>query len=81
MSAVHDFEYIERKIQGNQDEPRAAGFAGVNFWNIAFVETLWVEEPHRNQGIGSWLLSDIGRERKKNGSSGKSQSICFVTTG
>ena len=67
VPAVHDFEYIGRKIQGNHDEPLAAGFAGVNFWNIAFVEMLWVDEPHCNQGIGSCLLSDIEREAKKNG--------------
>lgn len=67
VPAVHDFEPIGRKIQGDNDEPLAAGFAGVNFWNIAFVEMLWVDEPHRNQGIGSSLLSDIEREAKKNG--------------
>ena len=67
VPAVHDFEWIGRKIQGDHDEPAAAGFAGVNFWNIAFVEMLWVDEPHRNQGIGSCLLSDIEREAKKNG--------------
>ena len=67
VPAVHDFEPIGRKIQGDNDEPLAAGFAGVNFWNIAFVEMLWVDEPHRNQGVGSSLLSDIEREAKKNG--------------
>ena len=67
VPAVHDFEGIGRKIQGDHNEPIAAGFAGVNFWNIAFVEMLWVDEPHRNQGIGSWLLSDIEREAKKKG--------------
>ena len=67
VPAVHDFEFIGRKIQGDNSEPVAAGFAGVNFWNIAFVEMLWVDEPYRNQGIGSCLLSDIEREAKKNG--------------
>ena len=67
VPAVHDFEFIGRKIQGDKDEPIAAGFAGVNFWNIAFVEMLWVDEPYRNQGIGSRLLSDIEQEAKKNG--------------
>jgi GNAT superfamily N-acetyltransferase len=67
VPAVHDFVYIGRKITGDQDEPLAAGFAGVNFWNIAFIEMLWVDEPHRNQGTGSCLLSDIEREAKKNG--------------
>ena len=67
VPAVHDFEGIGRKIQGSNDEPAAAGFAGVNFWNIAFLEMLWVDEPHRNQGIGSCLLSEIEREAKEKG--------------
>ena len=67
VPAVHGFEYIGRKIQGDHDEPLAAGFVGVNFWNIAFIEMLWVDEPHRNQGMGSCLLSDLEREAKKNG--------------
>ena len=54
-------------LSGDEDEPLAAGFAGVNFWNIAFIEMLWVDELHRNQGIGSCLLSDIEQEAKKNG--------------
>ena len=67
VPAVHDFEWIGRKIRGNHGEPAAAGFAGVNFWNIAFLEMLWVDEPHRDQGMGSCLLSDIEREAKKKG--------------
>ena len=53
---MHDFEFIGRKIQGDKDEPTAAGFAGVNFWNIAFVEMLWVDEPYRNQGIKNGVI-------------------------
>ena len=67
VPSVHDFEGIGRKIQDDNGEPIAAGFAGVNFWNIAFVEMLWVDELHRNQGKGSCLLSDIEREAKKIG--------------
>ena len=67
VPAVNDFEWIGKKIQGDNDEPTAVGFAGVNFWNIAFVEMLWVDELHRNQGIGSRLLSDIELEAKEIG--------------
>ncbi|MBR4725963.1 MAG: GNAT family N-acetyltransferase [Lachnospiraceae bacterium] len=67
VPALHDFEWIGRKIQGENGEPEAAGFAGVNFWNIAFIEMLWVDELHRNQGIGTCLLSNIEREAKKIG--------------
>ena len=67
VPAANDFTWIGRKIPGDHDEPAAAGFAGVNYWNNAFIELLWVDEPRRNQGIGSCLLSDIEREAKKNG--------------
>lgn len=67
VPAARDFEWIGRKIPGDHGEPVAAGFAGVNFWNIAFLEMLWVEEPHRHQGIGSHLLSELEREAKETG--------------
>ena len=64
---LHDLEWLGKKINGDKGEPIAACFAGVNFWNVAFVEMLWVDEPRRNQGIGSRLLSDIEREAKEYG--------------
>ena len=39
----------------------------MNFWNIAFLEMLWVDEHYRDQGIGSRLLSELEREMKENG--------------
>ncbi len=67
VPAARDFEWIGRKIPGDHGEPVAAGFAGVNFWNIAFIEMLWVDEPLRRQGIGSRLLSELEREAKETG--------------
>ena len=67
VPAVHDFVWIGRKIQGDSGEPVAAGFAGVNFWNIAFIEMLWVDAPYRNQGVGSRLLQQLEREAKDHG--------------
>ena len=67
MPSAHDFEFIGRKIRGDNDEPIAAGFAGVNFRNIAFAEMLRVYEPRRDQGIGqvpaSFRISS-GKRRK-----------------
>ena len=67
VPAVNDFTWIGRKIPGGHGEPAAAGFAGVNYWNNAFIEMLWVEAPCRHQGVGSRLLSDLEQEAKKNG--------------
>ena len=67
VPAVRDFLWIGRKIQGDSGEPIAGGFAVVNFWNIVFLDLLWVNEPCRDQGIGSALLLELEREAKKNG--------------
>ena len=73
MPAAHDLEGIGRKIQGDHGEPAAACFAGVNFRNIAFIELQRVDEPRRNEGMGSCHLSKIVREAKKSGA-------CIVMT-
>ena len=67
VPAVRDSEWIAKKLQCDNGEPAAACFAGVNFWDISFVEMLWVDGLHRNHGIGSDLLSNIEREVKNNG--------------
>ncbi len=64
---IHDFVWTGRKIPGDDGGLLAACFAGVNFWNIAFLDMLWVDEAVRRQGLGSLLLSDTEREAKENG--------------
>ncbi len=67
VPAMREFDWIGKKAAGENGEPTAAGFAGVNFWNIAFVEMLWVDEPHRNHGVGSRLLAELEQELKNAG--------------
>ena len=69
VPAMRDFAWIGRKICSNDGTVIAGCFAGVNFWNIAFLEMLWVDEPCRNQGKGSELLAEIEREVKQLGAS------------
>jgi GNAT superfamily N-acetyltransferase len=33
------------------------GLVGEFFWNTLLVEVLWVDEPHRNNGMGTALLT------------------------
>ncbi len=54
-------------MQGDDGKLVAACFAGVNFWNIAFLEMLWVDESCRYQGFGSCLLQKVEQEAKVNG--------------
>ena len=67
VPAVNEFEWFGRKIQDENGDMTASGFAGVNFWNIAFLEMLWVDEPCRNHGYGSQLLADIEAQAKAKG--------------
>ena len=41
--------------------------AGVGGWDDGAVHHLWVEEPYRNQGIGTWLLQEAEKEMQENG--------------
>ena len=59
-------EYFFQKIVDENGNTIAGCFARVDEWKYGTIN-LWVDEPYRNQGIGSSLLSDIEREAKKNG--------------
>ena len=41
--------------------------AGVDGWDTAYIDKLWVSEAFRDQGIGASLLKEIEEEAKKNG--------------
>jgi GNAT superfamily N-acetyltransferase len=43
-----------------------AGLVGEQFWNVLYIEALWVTEEHRKNGFGSALLAraeTIARQR------------------
>ena len=67
VPAVRDFEWIGRTVPGDGGNPVAGCFAGVNFWNIAFIDMLWVDEPCRGVGLGARLLQDTERAVKEAG--------------
>ena len=64
---VRDFAWIGRKIVGDDGRLSAGCFVGVNFWNLAFIDMLWVEEDLRGQGFGLALLAQCEAELKENG--------------
>lgn len=64
---IHEFEPIGKKIVDVDGNLIAGCFAGVNFWNIAFVDMLWVDGSRRGQGLGESLLSAVEREAKEIG--------------
>lgn len=61
-SIILDLNYVVKDTNGNI-------LAGINadmyFWNILFIDTLWVDEKFRHKGIGSELFKKVENEAKK----------------
>ena len=58
---------LEKKLLDADGNLIAAIFAGVGRWNSFEIDMIWVDEPYRNQGIGSELLAETEREAKEHG--------------
>lgn len=63
----HEWISLGKKISDDADNTIAGCFAGVQGWHCAIIESVWVDEALRNQGIGSGLLEQIEQEAKENG--------------
>ncbi len=63
----HGFRPIGKKMLDDGGSPVAGCCAGVNFWNIAFIDLMWVDEPLRRQGMGAQLLLAAEEEARKSG--------------
>ena len=63
----HDYIKINRKFVDKDGNLVAGIMAGDGWWDIAFVWVLWVEEPYRNQGLGTKLLSHFEKQAKAKG--------------
>ena len=62
----HESISLGKKVMDDDGNLIAGYVAGVYGWNaVDFV--VWVDEPFRNQGIGSALLGEIEREAKEEG--------------
>ena len=58
---------LEKKLLDADGNLIAAIFAGVGRWNSFEIDMIWVDEPYRNQGIGSELLAETERQAKEHG--------------
>ena len=63
----HEFIWLNKKVLDEDGKLIAGIIAGVQGWNSAHIEKMWVDEKYRNRGIGTYLLSDFEREAKENG--------------
>ena len=63
----HEFIWLNKKVLDEDGNTIAGIIAGVQGWNSAHIEMMWVDEKQRNRGIGTYLLSDFEREAKEKG--------------
>ncbi|MGE4351629.1 MAG: GNAT family N-acetyltransferase [Bdellovibrionales bacterium] len=54
-------------VRRNASGKILAGVTGKTSWNWLFVDTLWVEEPLRGQGVGSALMKAAEDEAVRRG--------------
>ncbi|MCR4670278.1 MAG: GNAT family N-acetyltransferase [Saccharofermentans sp.] len=62
----HEYIPLSKKIVDEKGRIIAGFVGGINGWNDTDI-AVWVEETHRNRGIGSRLLGEFEREAKANG--------------
>ena len=64
---LHEYIPLNYKLLDEKGNMIAAIFSGVYSWNSFAIDMIWVDEPLRNQGIGSELLSETEKEAKEKG--------------
>ena len=67
LGIPEDYEKLNKKFVDKDGNLVAGIIAGVDSLQTGYVYALWVEEPYRNQGLGSLLLRDFEREAKNKG--------------
>lgn len=64
---AHAYLSFDKKITDETGKLLAGVEAGVNGWNVGYVDFLWTEAPYRRQGLGSKLLREAEREIRTHG--------------
>lgn len=54
-----DFIDINKKIVDENNNIIGGCLAKMYCWNVMYIDTLWIEAAHRNQGLGAELLQEI----------------------
>ncbi len=61
------FDTLDKKITDDNGRIIAGCVARMYCWNVAYVDTLWVDESCRGTGLGSQLLAEIEKTAKEKG--------------
>ena len=64
---LHEEIPICRKLVDRDGKLVAGIIAGIGCWDEFDVDVLWVEEPYRGRGLGSYLLGEAEREAVEKG--------------
>lgn len=61
------FETLDKKITDDNGRIIAGCVARMYCWNVAYVDTLWVDEKYRAKGLGSKLIIEVEETAKEKG--------------
>ena len=61
------FDTLVKKITDDNGKIIAGCVARIYCWNVAYIDTLWVDENYRGKGLGSKLLAEIEKTAKDKG--------------
>ncbi len=62
-----DFKWLNRIIKDKNGQIIAKILSKVYIWNCLYIETLWVEEEHKEDGLDAKLLNEIEKIAQKKG--------------
>lgn len=61
------FDTLDKKITDDNGKIIAGCVARMYCWNVAYIDTLWVDEKYRGNGLGLKLLAEVEKNAKDKG--------------
>ena len=61
------FDTLDKKITDDNGKIIAGCISRMYCWNVAYVDTLWVDEKYRAKGLGSKLIIEVEETAKEKG--------------
>ena len=61
------FDTLDKKITDDNGRIIAGCIARMYRWNVAYVDTLWVDSEYRGKGLGAKLIAKIEKTAKTKG--------------
>ena len=61
------FDTLDKKITDDNGNTIAGCVARMYCWNVAYIDSLWVDSKYRGNGLGARLLAEIEKTAKAKG--------------